>query len=246
MNYKILSKENRESHCKLCDDLVYEMAFVKTENKEYIYTCYDCVGEGNSRRLKTPVDILEIDESRMAREEIMEILLSLAEEDEKIFKDLKLTVVKSFKDEILDGVINDKLEKYIRFNGNDISEVIKIRTFAIEANKREGSKYSRLVELYKLSRIKKLTNKNKNELRLLLCDKEIQSLDLDYKLVWDNLTDIHLEIEKDSSVKRYDNLEEIKDILNFLNKKNYMTENQLKRMKSFYYEMMRRNKKKAY
>jgi hypothetical protein len=245
VEYKLLSKENREDKCNLCGDLVYEMAFVKTKDKQYFYTCYDCIGEGTSRRAKHQVEILEIDESRMAREEVMEILLSLAEEDEDIFKDLKLTVVKSFKDEILEGVINEKLENYIRFNGNDIGDVLKIRSFAIEANKKDGIKYRQLVDLYKHSRIKKLTMKNKNELRILMSDRDIQLLDDDYKLVWDHILDIRLETQRDSSIRRYDNLDEIKEIIEFLDKKKYMTENQLKRMKSFYYEMLRRNKKKV-
>lgn len=241
--YRILSKERREGNCSVCGDYVYEMAFVKDENKKYRYICYDCLSIGESKRKKDKIEILKIDEKRLAREEVVRFLLHLAEEDEKLFEDQRLTVVKTFKDEIIEGIINEKLEKYIRFNGNDINEVMKLRNFAVEAIKREGKKFRELVDLYKQSRIRKLTSDQRNRIKILLTDKDIQCLFEDYKIVWDHLVDIKKEVEKPSSLRRYDNLREIKEVLRFLDRKGYMTEKQLKRLRSFYYEMMRRNKK---
>lgn len=256
MVYKILSKEIREGNCSLCEDKVYEMLFIKSEDKKYMYTCYDCLGEGSSRRYKEKPVIEAVDEVRIAREEIVDILLNLAEEDESIFNDPRLSVVNLFKDEIVEGKLNVRLEKYIKFNGNDITEVLRLRHFAIEANKYLLSnksiksselilkKYGDLVNLYKSSRIRKLSSTDISKIRLFMTDRDIQELNSDYNLVWKNLDEIRLEVNRDSSLKRYDNLSEIREVLDFYDKKVYLTEYQLKRLKSFYYEMERRNRGK--
>lgn len=242
MEYKILSKENKEGNCEICNNKVYEMLFVKTNLKQYIYTCLECLGEGESKKEKIELKVEYIDEEKIAREKILEELVSLAEEDELVFDNPKLNVIHKFKDEIIDGVIDVRLEKYIKFNGNDIKEVLKLRDFAIEANGKEGTKFKKLVNLYINSRVKKLTNKDRNNIKILMTDRDVQELLEDYRIVWEKLPLIQAEIERSSSFKKYDNINEMIDIMEFYRLKSYMTQNQLRRLRSFYYEMRRRNK----
>lgn len=242
MGMRVLSKERREGECPICGDYVYDMAFVKTDNNEYGYVCLDCCGAGVSRREKAPYNIIEVDEARLAREEVMSILLDFAQEDEVIFRDSRLTVVEAFRDEILENRMGTRLENYIRFNGNEIHEVLRLRKFALEAVKYSGEVFRELVDLYKSARIMKLTNEQKNRIKLLLTLREVQRLDEDYRMVWDKLVDIRMEAQRHERTRRYDNIQEIIHVLSFLDRKDFLTERQLKVLRSFYFEMKRRNK----
>lgn len=219
------------------------MLFVRDEHKDYYYTCLDCLNRGSSRKNKPVYEVLLIDESRLAREEVVNILIDLAEEDEQIFKDPRLDVVKTFKDEILEGKISKKLEKYIKFNGNDIRDVLKIRSYAMEAVYQNGDSFADLVSIYKQSRIRKLNKEDKEKLNLLLCRREIQELNIDNKKVYEHLEMIKTEVYRDTNKKRYDNLDDIAKILEILDTDGFLTEGQLTRLRAFYYEMLRRNKK---
>lgn len=239
---KILSEERKIGVCNLCKDEVSGLAFVRGQNKNYFYACFDCLKIGSSKRLPKKYDIVEIDELKEARVELLGILINIAEEDEIIFDDRRLSVVKEFKDEIEDGIMTSRLENYIRFNGNDIGDVLNLRTYALEAVRKEGSKYGKLVELYKKSRLEKWSDDDKNSLKILLSDKEIQILEVEYLEVWGNYADLKEEVFKEYNRKKYENLKEIENIIIFHDSKGYLTENQLKRLTSFYNEMKRRSK----
>lgn len=239
----VLSKENREGTCACCGDNVRGMAFVKRDD-DYFYTCLECSNVGESRREAPVRYFMEVDEERMMREEIVSFLLMLAEEDDMIFKDPRLSVIKSFKDEIVDGSVTDKMDRYLRFNGNDISDVLKLRRFAVSAVRMSGEPYTEIVKLYISSRVRRLTDGQMNRINLLLSDKRVQCLDEDYKEVWKNIDTIREEADRETSTRRYDNIAEIRDVLTFLDEKGFLTENQLSRVQSFYFEMLRRAKKK--
>lgn len=240
----ILSRENRTGECSCCGDVVSGMAFVRRKDKSYYYACYDCMDIGHSIRGMSDHYYAEVDEDRMLREEIVSFLTVLAEEDEVIFKDHRLSVIHAFKDEVVDGVVTDKMDRYLRFNGNDITEVLKIRRFAVECVRLKGEPYTDIVRLYISSRVRKLSEEQVNKIHLLLSDKRIQCLDADNKLVWDNIEDAREEAFRESSVSRYEGIDDIRDIFKFYDAKDFLTENQLARLKSFYFEMLRRSKKR--
>lgn len=239
----VLSKENREGTCTCCGDSVRGMAFVKKAGN-YFYTCLDCSNVGESRREEPIRYFKEVDEERMMREEIVSFLLMLAEEDDLIFKDSRLSVIKAFKDEIVDGEVTDKMDRYLRFNGNDITDVLKLRRFAVAAVRMSGEPFTELVKLYISSRVRRLTEAQMNKINLLLSDKRIQCLDEDYREVWKNIEVIREEANRETSTRRYDNINEVRDVLSFLDEKEFLTENQVSRLQSFYFEMLRRAKKK--
>ena len=174
----------------------------------------------------------------------MDILLAIAEEDEFVFNDRRLSVVKDFKHEIESGVMSSRLENYIKFNGNNIGEVLNLRSYALEAEilKSSNEKYVELVNLYKKSRISLWNESDKNSIRLLLSDKDIQQLDNNAFGLWNNLKDIKIELLKDYNKKKFDNLKEIESIFNFYESKGYLTASQYNRLSSFYCEMKRRNR----
>lgn len=242
MGVRVLSREIRKGTCEKCEDLVYDMVFVKDDEKKYYYMCLDCAGEGTSKREKGHLDILEIDEDRLAREEVLNILLEIAEADEEIFKDPRLTVVNSFKEEIVEGVVSKKLERYIKFNDNNINFVLNLRSIALEAKKYRGKKFNEVVKLYISSRIRKLTKDQVNRVKVLLTDKEVQMLNDDYKLVWENIYIIKEELIDVFNRKRYDNAEEILGVLDFGERKGFYTDFHMRKLKAFYYEMVRRNR----
>ena len=242
MSIRVMSKERKEGTCPVCGDRVYDMAFIKTIRGDYGYVCLDCCGSGKSRRRKKAYNVIEIDEARLAREEVLSILIDYAREDEVVFRDSRLNVVEYFRNEILENKMNPRLESYIKFNGNAIHEVLRLRKFALEAVNYPGELYGELVELYKSSRIMKLSTEQKNRVKVLLTLKDVQVLDEDYRTVWERMVDIRSEVDRYVGTKRYDNIDEIVGILKFLDKKSFLTERQLKVLRSFYYEMRRRNK----
>lgn len=244
MFLKILSEERKIGLCKICKDEVHGLAFVRSDNKTYFYACYDCLNIGSSIRLPVVYPVDNLDETKEARVELLDILLAIAEEDEFVFNDRRLSVVKDFKFEIESGVMSSRLENYIKFNGNNIGEVLNLRSYALEAEilKSSNEKYVELVDLYKKSRIRLWDDSDKNSIRLLLSDKDIQLLDSNSFGLWNNLNDIKSEFLKDYTKKKFDNLKEIESIFNFYETKGYLTASQYSRLSSFYSEMKRRNR----
>lgn len=241
---KVISQENRVGKCKLCKEDVRDMLLIKGQDKHYFYACLDCLGKGESRKFPVSYEVEEVDEDRLARENALKILIGLAEEDELKFNDRRLSVVKSFESEIVDGNLSSRLEDYLNFNGNKLNEVLKVRNYALNALRNtKNEKNVELIELYKKARIEKWTIKERNRLKILLSDMDIQVLDKDNTEVLGSIKLMEKEASKDSSKKKYDNLEDIQKILDFYNEKAYLTENQLKRLKGFYNEMLRRNNK---
>lgn len=241
---KIVSQENRVGECNICKNTIRDMLLVKGQDRHYFYACLDCFGKGSSRKLPLNYSIDSVDEEKLAREKALNILLELAEEDERVFNDRRLSVVKSFEEEIVEGSISKRLESYLNFNDNNLTEVLKVRNYALKAiGKEYNSKCNELVQLYTKSRIEKWTSDERNRLKILMSDKVIQNLDSDNEEVWLSIEFMEKEVLKESSIKKYDNLEDIKRILEFYREKDYLTESQLKRLKGFYNEMNRRKNK---
>lgn len=239
---KVVSQENRVGKCIICKNEVRDMMLMRGEDKRYFYACLDCLGRGNSRKVPSVYSVEAVDEERLAREKALGILITLAEEDEDKFNDMRLSVVKSFESEIAKGELSSRLESYLNFNGNNLTEVLKVRAYALNAlSNSDLPKNKELIELYKKSRIEKWSFVEQNRLKLLLSDWDVQILDDINKDVLNSMDQMLVEVSKDASRKRYDNLEDVKKILTFYEDKLYLTESQLKRLKGFYNEMSRRN-----
>lgn len=241
---QILSKDRIKGICTDCKDYVHDMLFIKDDAGKFRYICYECSDRPDlieNKRTSNTYTIELIDEERLAREELVTVLIDLAEEDEQLLNDPRLNIIHTFKDEILDGIITPQLENYVKFCGNDIRDVLRIRNYALSAVGLAEQKYKELVYLYTCSRIRKLSESDLNRIELLLCDRDIQELDLDNRKVYSQLTQIRKEVARHSS-RRYEHIDDIKKLLTLYDQKGFLTEHQLQRLKTFYFEMMRRKK----
>lgn len=235
---KVIAKEKKSGTCAICKEEVYLMAFVRKE-ANYFYTCLDCLNKGKSKRETFKYTVEVVDEVKLAREELVSILITLAEEDELLFKDARLSIIHTFKEDIIEGNISERLDNYVQFNGNNIREVLKIRNYALKCINKEGQKYKDLIHLYIQSRIRKWTVEDRNNISILLCDEEIQRLN---ENLFEHISEIENELNKDYSHKKYENRDSIQQILEFYNEKGYITSGQLQRLHNFHNEMLRRRK----
>ena len=242
---QIISKDRKKGTCTECETYVRDMLFIKDEENRFRYICYDCGGRADliphNRKDLLTYKVEIIDEERLAREELVTVLIDLADEDEQLLNDPRLNIIHTFKDEILDGIITPQLENYVKFCGNDIRDVLRIRNYALSAVGLEDTKYKELVFLYTCSRIRKLSEKELNRIELLLCDRDIQELDLDNRKVYSQLPQIKKEVDRHNS-KRYEHIDDIKKLLEVYDVNGFLTEQQLQRLKTFYFEMLRRKK----
>lgn len=231
--------------CKSCGGEFYGLIFLKMTDGTYEYRCDKCSGVesklGFSRKGDREIEIVEIDVEREDRARLVDFLIAIEREDRSIFKCDLIDRIEENKDAIIEDKIDLDLINYVKMHGNDLRYVMRIRELAMDAERRKSREVlsfaeqwvlDEIIDFYKSLRLGKVVDFS------IMDRREIQELDKEFKEVFANMDMLRKELSTERGRRLYKDSEELLDIL----AKEEFTDMDMLKLKSFYGEVIRRNK----